>query len=89
MAERHPKNVIVIAGVNGAGKTSWVADRLLTTLEISEFVNADEIARGLSPLSPQSSAFAAGRVMIERLHQLVEPASLLKQLYPAAHTRFC
>jgi predicted ABC-type ATPase len=38
---------------------------------IHEFVNADEIARGLSPFNPEGSAVAAGRVMLDRIRALV------------------
>jgi predicted ABC-type ATPase len=63
-------DVLMVGGPNGAGKTSW-ATRSLSALGIREFVNADEIARGLSPLDPDAGAIAAGRVMIERLNVLV------------------
>jgi predicted ABC-type ATPase len=46
-----------------AGKTTWAMRRLPEILTIRDFVNADEIARGLSPFDPESSALAAGRVM--------------------------
>ena len=50
------KDVIVIGGPNGAGKTT-AANRLLpTALELREFLNADEIARGLSPFDPEANA---------------------------------
>ena len=64
------RDVIVIGGPNGAGKTTWAYRRLPQTLEIREFVNADEIARGISPLDPEASALAAGRLMIQRLNEL-------------------
>jgi predicted ABC-type ATPase len=49
------KDVIVIGGPNGAGKTT-AANRLLpTALELREFLNADEIARGLSPFDPEAN----------------------------------
>jgi predicted ABC-type ATPase len=64
------KNVVVVGGPNGAGKTSWATTRLPTTLNIREFVNADEIARGLSPLAPDSTGVVAGRVMLNRLDAL-------------------
>ncbi len=65
------KDVIVIGGPNGAGKTT-AANRLLpTTLGLHEFLNADEIARGLSPFDPEANAVPAGRMMIERIDQLV------------------
>jgi predicted ABC-type ATPase len=66
------KNVVVIGGPNGAGKTSWAVSRLPPTLNIREFVNADEIARGLSPLDPESVALPAGRMMISRLNALID-----------------
>jgi predicted ABC-type ATPase len=62
----------MVGGPNGAGKTSWAYRQLPATLSITEFVNADEIARGLSPLDPESSALSAGRLMIARLNELVE-----------------
>jgi predicted ABC-type ATPase len=61
----------MIGGPNGAGKTSWAYRKLPATLSVREFVNADEIARGLSPLDPERSALAAGRLMIDRLNELV------------------
>jgi predicted ABC-type ATPase len=65
------KDVFVIGGPNGAGKTT-TANRLLpTTLELREFLNADEIARGLSPFDPEANAVPAGRMMIDRIDRLV------------------
>jgi predicted ABC-type ATPase len=63
---------VMVGGPNGAGKTSWAMRRLHPVFAIDEFVNADEIARGLSPLDPESHAVAAGRMMIARLRELVE-----------------
>jgi predicted ABC-type ATPase len=71
MRSDEAKNVVVVAGPNGAGKTTWVVRRLPPTLNIREFVNADEIARGISPLDPEGNAVAAGLVMIERLNELI------------------
>src|SRR2546428_12586241 len=63
-------SVVVISGPNGAGK-STVAPRVLQgTLAITEFVNADVIARGLSAFNPEGAAVAAGRIMLERLREL-------------------
>jgi predicted ABC-type ATPase len=64
------KDLIIVGGPNGAGKTSWSVQRLPSMFGVSEFVNADEIARGLSPLNPESSAIEAGRLMLERLDAL-------------------
>jgi predicted ABC-type ATPase len=71
MTARHTKDVIMIGGPNGAGKTTTAATVLPTMLGIREFVNADEIAHGLSPFNPEGSARAAGKLMIERMHKLV------------------
>ena len=65
------KHAVVVGGPNGAGKSSWAAKHLPTTLNVREFVNADEIARGLSPFDPDSSTVAAGQVMLDRLDALV------------------
>jgi predicted ABC-type ATPase len=71
MSDSQPKDVVVVGGPNGEGKTTWAYRRLPSTLDIREFVNADEIARGISPLDPEASALAAGRLMIERLNELL------------------
>jgi predicted ABC-type ATPase len=64
------KDLVIIGGPNGAGKTT-AAERLLPAdLNIREFVNADEIARGLSPFNPEGSAVTAGRLMIRRIRDL-------------------
>jgi predicted ABC-type ATPase len=60
----------VIAGPNGAGKSTIAPDLLRGKLAVSEFVNADTIARGLSAFAPEDVAFAAGRIMLDRLHDL-------------------
>jgi predicted ABC-type ATPase len=66
------REVIILGGPNGAGKTTS-AERLLPhDLHILEFVNADEIARGLSPFNPEANAIEAGRLMLERMRRLVE-----------------
>jgi predicted ABC-type ATPase len=64
-----PPIVLVLAGCNGAGKTTS-ASLLLPALGIEHFVNADVIARGLSAFDPESVAFTAGRLMLERIDEL-------------------
>jgi predicted ABC-type ATPase len=64
------KDIIVIGGPNGAGKTTAARELLPGLLGIREFVNADEIARGLSPFNAAGVALMAGRLMIGRMRQL-------------------
>jgi predicted ABC-type ATPase len=64
-------DIVVLGGPNGAGKTTAARVVLPEQLDIREFVNADEIARGLSPFNAERTAVAAGRLMIERMHSLV------------------
>jgi len=63
-------SVVILAGPNGAGKTTASPFVIRDTLGINEFVNADHIAQGLSGFSPETTAFAAGRIMLNRLHDL-------------------
>jgi predicted ABC-type ATPase len=66
------KRLYVIAGCNGAGKTTASYNILPDVLDCREFVNADEIAAGLSPFQPEKVSFEAGRIMLERIHNLLE-----------------
>ena len=61
----------IIAGCNGAGKTTASYTVLPEILECREFVNADEIAKGLSPFNPSSVAIEAGRLMLKRIGELL------------------
>lgn len=65
-------NLYIIAGCNGAGKTTASFTMLPEMLECREFVNADEIAAGLSPFNPEGVAIQAGRLMIERIINLLK-----------------
>lgn len=62
----------IIAGCNGAGKTTASMTVLPEILNCMEFVNADEIAKGLSPFNPEEVAVLAGRIMLERIDCLLE-----------------
>ncbi len=62
---------IIIAGPNGAGKTTFAREFLPREAGVLNFINADLIATGLSPLKPELAARAAGRVMLEELDRLV------------------
>lgn len=65
------KNLYIIGGCNGAGKTTASFSILPDILDCREFVNADEIARGLSPFRPETVTFEAGRIMLKRIKALI------------------
>ena len=66
------KQLYIIAGPNGAGKSSHARITLLPDfLKVNEFVNADEIAKILSPHDPSKSAIRAARLMINRVDFLL------------------
>ena len=65
------KSLYIIAGCNGAGKTTASFTILPEILDCKEFVNADEIARGLSPFQPDKISFEAGRIMLNRINDLL------------------
>ncbi|MBM3746163.1 MAG: hypothetical protein FJW34_10220 [Acidobacteria bacterium] len=65
-----PPNVVLLAGPNGAGKSTAAQDLLRGELGVSEFVNADTIAQGLSAYSPHTVSIDAGRLMLRRLREL-------------------
>ena len=67
---RHP-NLYIIAGPNGAGKTTASYTLLPEMLGCVNFVNADEIARGLSPFSPETVDVQAARIMLYRIDELL------------------
>jgi len=69
------KNVYIICGPNGSGKTTVAKKLLPNFLDVFEYVNADEIAAGLSPFNPESVAIQAGRLMLERLDTLTNLGS--------------
>lgn len=61
----------IIAGCNGAGKTTASMSVLPEVLDCREFVNADEIAKGLSPFKPEEVAIEAGKLMLQRIDILL------------------
>jgi predicted ABC-type ATPase len=61
----------IIAGPNGAGKTTLSFTLLPEILNCKEFVNADEIARGISPFNPDKAGITAGRLMLQRIEELL------------------
>ena len=69
MTDARP-SVVILAGPNGAGKSTVAPALLEGALGVTEFVNADDIARGLSAFNPDGASIAAGRIMLSRLHEL-------------------
>ena len=67
--------VVVIAGPNGAGKSTAAPFLLKGALGVLEFVNADQIAVGLSAYAAETVSFEAGRIMLRRLHELARSGS--------------
>lgn len=65
-----PPSVVVLAGPNGAGKSTAAPALLHGRLAVEQFVNADEIARGLAGFAPETAAIPAGRIMLARLKEL-------------------
>lgn len=65
------KMLYIIGGCNGAGKTTASYTVLPDILGCKEFVNADEIAHGLSPFNPTGVAIEAGRLMLQRIEELL------------------
>ncbi len=66
------KNMYIISGCNGAGKTTAAFYMLPEMLECKEFINLDEIARGLSPFNPDSMIYPAVRIQHERINMLLK-----------------
>lgn len=66
------KKVLIIAGPNGAGKTTFALELISKSPILYEFINADEIAKGLAPKHPESVALTASKLMIRRLKELLE-----------------
>lgn len=65
------KKIFVIAGCNGAGKTTASFTILPDILACDEFINADEIARGLSPFHPEKVSIEAGKLMLSRIKKML------------------
>jgi predicted ABC-type ATPase len=68
-------NLYVIGGANGSGKTTISLSLLPTLLGVFEYVNADAIAAGLSPLNPEAMAMQSGRLMVKRIRALADAQS--------------
>ncbi|HMD85781.1 MAG TPA: zeta toxin family protein [Terriglobia bacterium] len=65
-------DLYIIAGPNGAGKTTFAREFLPNYAECKNFINADLIAQGVAPFSPEAVAFRAGRLMLEEINHYVK-----------------
>ncbi len=87
---RRMKNLYIIAGCNGAGKTTASFTILPEMLECQEFINADEIARELDPLYPEKVSIKAGRVMLTKIKEIIRldiDFAFETTLSPKSHVR--
>src|SRR3989338_2498089 len=66
------KNAYIIAGPNGCGKTTFARKFLPDYVKCQNFINADLIAVGLSPFSPQSAAIKAGRLVLGQIREFAK-----------------
>jgi len=66
------KNVYIIAGPNGSGKTTFARTFLPEYAKCDRFINADLIASGLSPFSPQQVAIKSGKLVLEQIKEYSE-----------------
>ena len=71
MSENPIKEIIIVAGANGVGKTTF-AQEFLDQYPHYEYLNADEIAKEISPENPQAKQFRAGKIFFERLNKFIE-----------------
>jgi len=66
-----PPTIYLIAGCNGAGKTTFAKEFLPTEVKCLRFLNADEMARGLSPLDPAAGAVKAARLLLREIRDAI------------------
>ena len=65
------QKILMIAGPNGSGKTTMAYELMSAHSTIYDFINADEIAKGLAPLHPEGMALTASKLMVKRLKELL------------------
>lgn len=64
-------NIYIVAGANGSGKTTFAREFLPKYVHCPYFVNADNIAQGLSPFSPELVAIKAGKILLSEIKGLI------------------
>jgi predicted ABC-type ATPase len=62
----------IVAGPNGAGKTTFAQEFLPNYADCRNFVNADLIAQGIAPFSPETAAIRAGRMMLTEMQSFAQ-----------------
>jgi len=72
MKDKKTPRCYVVAGPNGAGKTTFALTYLPEMVSCHDFINADEIAKGLSPLDFEAGLLKAGKIFLETLNQKIE-----------------
>ncbi|HUY15091.1 MAG TPA: hypothetical protein VMX16_15910 [Terriglobia bacterium] len=70
-------SVYIMAGSNGAGKTTFAREFLPRYADCKNFVNADLIAQGMAPFSPDAASFRAGRLVLEEIRFFAKRVSIL------------
>jgi predicted ABC-type ATPase len=66
------KNVFIIAGPNGSGKTTFAKEFLPNYAHCPNFINADLIAQGLAPFSPRQVAIKAGKLVLQQIKEFAQ-----------------
>ena len=66
------KTCFIVAGPNGAGKTTFAESYLVEEANCYNFINADLIAQGVSPLRPESAGLEAGRILFRKMDEFVD-----------------
>ena len=61
----------IIAGPDGAGKTTFAENFLPVEAECLNFINADLIAKGTAPFNPESVALEAGKLFLKGMNTIV------------------
>ena len=64
--------ITMVSGRAGEGKTTFAKEFLPNYAKCPNFVNADLIAQGLSPFSPQQVAIKAGKLVLQQIKEFIE-----------------